>query len=64
MSTPTNRNDVHLRRLLDTQKNAGGDMSMMCFACPRFPRFASPRQHQIKGLNVETVAGILFPPPT
>lgn len=27
-------------------------------------RFAYPEQHQIKGLNTETIAGILFPPPT
>jgi hypothetical protein len=52
------------RRPLDNQKNIGGDMSMMFFAHPRYPKkFASPEQHQIKGLNVETIAGILFPPP-
>lgn len=64
ISTLTSRDDVYPRRPLKSQKNAGGDMSIMCFARPRSPRrFASPEQHQIKGLNVETVAGILFPPP-
>lgn len=50
---------------LDNQRNIGGDMSMMFFArsqCPR--KFTSPEQHQIKNLNFETIAGIIFPPPT
>jgi hypothetical protein len=67
MATPsTSTHDTFQpRRPLDNQRNIGGDMSMMFFACPRYPkRFVSPNQHQIKGLNVETVAGILFPPPT
>jgi hypothetical protein len=35
---------------------------MMFFARPGVPkRFASPEHHQIKGLNVETIAGIHFP---
>ncbi len=38
---------------------------MMFFArlqCPR--KFTSPKQYQIKSLNVETIAGIIFTPPT
>ena len=64
-STPTEHGNVHPRKPLESQQNAGGDMSMMFFArsqCPR--RFAFPVQHQIKGLNVETIAEIFFPLPT
>jgi hypothetical protein len=62
---PINEINVHPRRPLDNQKNIGGDMSMMFFARSRFSRkFTSPEQHHIKGLNVEAVTGILFPPPT
>jgi hypothetical protein len=40
-------------------------MSMMCFVRPQCPKKVdSFDEHQIKGLNVEALAEILFPPPT
>jgi hypothetical protein len=62
--TPTSSDNIHYRRPLDSQKNSGGDMSIMCFVRPQCPKkFDSPDKHQIKGLNVEALAEILFPPP-
>jgi len=64
-STPNSYSEVRPRKPLDSPKNVGGDMSMTFLArsqCPR--KFTSSQQHQIKGLNVETVVGIFFPPPT
>lgn len=64
ISTPTSLGKVHLCRPLDNQKNIGGDMSMTFFVRSQYPRkFTSPEQHQIKGLNIETIAEIFFPPP-
>lgn len=54
-----------LRKPLDSQRNAGSDMSMMALVqtgCPS--RFASSSEHRIKGLNAETVARICLPTPT
>ena len=52
------------RKPLDAQRGLGGDMSMMFFVRTQLPqRFASPLKHQIKGLNVETIAGVYFPTP-
>ena len=63
--TPNNEDNVHPRKPLDNQKNIGGDMSMMFFARSRFSKkFNSPEEHHVKGLNVEAVTGIFFPPPT
>ncbi|KJZ68636.1 hypothetical protein HIM_11975 [Hirsutella minnesotensis 3608] len=55
----------HLRRPLDSSRGAGGDMSMMFFVQPDCPsRFAHQDDHRIKGLNAETIARILLPPPS
>ena len=38
---------------------------MMFFVYPRAPkRFTRPDQHQIKGLNTESIARVALPPPT
>ncbi|OCK91225.1 uncharacterized protein K441DRAFT_730330 [Cenococcum geophilum 1.58] len=64
-STPTRHDEVHPRKPLESQQNAGGDMSMMFFARSQSLReLPSSEEQQIKGLNVETIAEILFPPPT
>ncbi|KAH6873613.1 hypothetical protein B0T10DRAFT_588669 [Thelonectria olida] len=60
----TNDGPLHPRKPFESQKNAGGDMSMMFFIQPDCPsRFACPDQHRIKGLNAETIARVLLPPP-
>lgn len=53
------------RRPLNSQKNAGGDMRMTFFTRSRNPRVftSSDPLQMIKNFNVETVAGIPFPPP-
>ena len=64
-STPSSPNEIRPRKPLNSQKNVGGDMSMMFFVrcqCPR--RFATVEQQQVKSLNFETIAEIPFPPPT
>ncbi|KAH7110027.1 hypothetical protein B0J13DRAFT_662338 [Dactylonectria estremocensis] len=64
-SSPVAHASPHLRKPLDTQRGAGGDMSMMFFAQPDCPsRFAHQDQHRIKGLNAETLARIFLPPPS
>ncbi|KAJ4222258.1 hypothetical protein NW757_014420, partial [Fusarium falciforme] len=64
-SSPVAHASPHLRKPLDTQRAAGGDMSMMFFAQPDCPsRFAHQDQHRIKGLNAETLARIFLPPPS
>jgi len=66
MSVPTTANDnnVHSRRPCNSQKNIGGDMSIMFFARSRFvQKFASVEEQYVKGLNVVAVTGIRFPPP-
>jgi hypothetical protein len=64
-STPTTPNNIPRRRPLDSQKGVGSDMSMTYFVQCQIPtRFSYPEQHQIKGLNAETVAAILFPIPS
>ncbi|KAM4067471.1 hypothetical protein HRG_001397 [Hirsutella rhossiliensis] len=53
------------RQPLDSQKNAGADMSMMAFVQPGCPsRFAYQNEHRIKGLNVETLARVFLPTPS
>jgi hypothetical protein len=52
------------RKPLDSQRGLGGDMSMMFFVRTQLPkRFPSTLQQQIKGLNLETIAGVHFPIP-
>ncbi|KAM4056435.1 hypothetical protein HRG_003335 [Hirsutella rhossiliensis] len=52
------------RQPLDSQKNAGADMSMMAFVQPGCPsRFAYQNEHRIKGLNAETLARVFLPTP-
>jgi len=53
------------RQPLQNQKNTGGDMSMVFFTRPRYPRvFTQNDQSQlIKSLNVEMISGIPFPTP-
>ena len=52
------------RKPLDSQRNVGGDMSMMAFVQPGCPsRFAYQDDHRIKGLNAETLAKIQLPTP-
>ncbi|KAJ3453596.1 hypothetical protein MRS44_017843 [Fusarium solani] len=64
-SSPVAHASPHLRKPLDTQRDTGGDMSMMFFAQPDCPfRFAHQDQHRIKGLNAETLASIFLPPPS
>ncbi|KAM4064036.1 hypothetical protein HRG_012569 [Hirsutella rhossiliensis] len=55
----------HLRKPLDSQKGAGGDMSMMFFVQPDCPsRFPHQDEHRVRGLNAETIARIFLPPPS
>ncbi|KAM4056482.1 hypothetical protein HRG_003369 [Hirsutella rhossiliensis] len=61
---PTDLPAPHLRKPLDSQTGAGGDMSVMLFVqtdCPA--RFAHLDEHRIKGLNAEAMARVLLPPP-
>jgi len=52
------------RKPLDSQRNAGGDMSMMFLAYPAPPRkFPHQNDYLVKGLNTETLARVVFPPP-
>ncbi|KAM4061886.1 hypothetical protein HRG_008806 [Hirsutella rhossiliensis] len=54
----------HLRKPLDSQRGAGGEMSMVFFVQPDCPvRFAHQDEHRIKGLNAEAMARVLLPPP-
>ncbi|KAH7117532.1 hypothetical protein EDB81DRAFT_246016 [Dactylonectria macrodidyma] len=53
------------RRPQETQKNTGGDMSMVVFVQPDCPsRFAYIDKHHIKGLNAETIARVYLPQPS
>ncbi|KAM4062490.1 PIF1-like helicase [Hirsutella rhossiliensis] len=53
------------RQPLDSQKNAGADMSMMAFVQPGCPaRFAYQNEHRVKGLNAETLARVFLPTPS
>ncbi|KJZ68888.1 hypothetical protein HIM_11721 [Hirsutella minnesotensis 3608] len=64
-SVPHTHASPHLRRPLDSSRGVGGDMSMMFFVQPDCPsRFAHQEDHRIKGLNTETIARILLPPPS
>ncbi|KJZ67924.1 hypothetical protein HIM_12687 [Hirsutella minnesotensis 3608] len=55
----------HLRKPLDGQIGAGGDMSMMFFVQPDCPsRFSHQDEHRIRGLNAETIARIFLPSPS
>jgi hypothetical protein len=52
------------RKPLDSQRGAGGDMSIMFFVQPGCPsRFASADEHRVKGLNAETIARVVLPTP-
>jgi hypothetical protein len=52
------------RKPLDSQKNIGGDMSMIFFVQTDFvKKFTSPEEHHVKGLNIESVAVVPFPSP-
>jgi hypothetical protein len=52
------------RKPLDSQRSAGGDISIMFFVQPGCPsRFASADEHRVKGLNAETIARITLPIP-
>jgi hypothetical protein len=52
------------RKPLDSQRSAGGAMSIMFFVQPGCPsRFASADEHQVKGLNAETIARVVLPTP-
>ena len=65
ISAPSGNKEIHFRRPIESQKDAGGNMSMTFLACPQNPRkFVYPQQQLIKGLNVETITGVFFPPPT
>ncbi|OAQ57977.1 hypothetical protein VFPFJ_11705 [Purpureocillium lilacinum] len=62
---PHTHESPHLRRPLDSPRGTGGDMSMMFFVQPDCPsRFAHQDDHRVKGLNAETIARILLPPPS
>ncbi|KAH8665656.1 hypothetical protein BGZ61DRAFT_431089 [Ilyonectria robusta] len=53
------------RKPLETQTNAGSDMSMMLFVQPDCPsRFAYQNQYHIKGLNAEALARVFLPAPS
>ncbi|XP_044716496.1 uncharacterized protein HRG_10028 [Hirsutella rhossiliensis] len=54
----------HLRKPLDSQRGAGGEMSMMSFVQPDCPaRFSHQDDHRIRGLNAEAMARVFLPPP-
>jgi hypothetical protein len=62
-TTPTH-GDSQPRKPLSNQTNIGGDMSMMFLALSRCPKmFTTANQNLVKGLNVETIVKIWFPPP-
>jgi hypothetical protein len=64
-SAPNTTKHIPRRRPLDSQKSVGGDMSMTFFVQCQVPtKFGHSERHQIKGLNAETIAAILFPPPS
>ncbi|KAH7237980.1 hypothetical protein B0J15DRAFT_538480 [Fusarium solani] len=53
------------RKPLESQTNAGSDMSMMLFVQPDCPsRFAYQDQHRVKGLNAEALARVFLPAPS
>ncbi|KJZ69956.1 hypothetical protein HIM_10648 [Hirsutella minnesotensis 3608] len=61
---PTDVPAPHLRMPLDSQRGAGGEMSMMFFVQPDCPvNFAYQDEHRVKGLNAEAMARVLLPPP-
>ncbi|KAH8656361.1 hypothetical protein BGZ61DRAFT_540935 [Ilyonectria robusta] len=60
---PTGPSNPH--KPLESQTNAGSDMSMMVFIQPDCPsRFAYQDQHRIKGLNAEALARVFLPAPS
>lgn len=65
MSTSTDSTSPKPLQPLSHQRNTGGDMCMSFFARTRHPRSFTPFSplQMIKSFNVETVAGVLFPPP-
>ncbi|KAM4066758.1 hypothetical protein HRG_000790 [Hirsutella rhossiliensis] len=67
MSSSLLRTDMpapHLRKPLDSQRGAGGEMSMMSFVQPDCPaRFSHQDDHRIRGLNAEAMARVFLPPP-
>ncbi|KJZ69392.1 hypothetical protein HIM_11208 [Hirsutella minnesotensis 3608] len=61
---PTDMPAPHLRKPLDSQRGAGGEMSMMSFVQPDCPaRFSHQDDHRIRGLNAEAMARVFLPPP-
>ncbi|KJZ68129.1 hypothetical protein HIM_12480 [Hirsutella minnesotensis 3608] len=61
---PIDASAPHLRKPLDSQRGAGGEMSIMFFVQPDCPvRFACQDEHRVKGLNAEAMARVLLPPP-
>ncbi|KAH6871910.1 hypothetical protein B0T10DRAFT_589319 [Thelonectria olida] len=57
MSTSITSNDgsPQARKPLDSQRSAGGDMSII---------FSSSDQHRVRGLNAETIARVVLPTPS
>ncbi|EEU38437.1 uncharacterized protein NECHADRAFT_88569 [Fusarium vanettenii 77-13-4] len=52
------------RKPLESQTNAGSDMSVMLFVQPDCPsKFAYQDQHRINGLNAEALARVFLPAP-
>ena len=57
-------NKTTLHKPLDTQRNVGSDMSIMCFARTGTPLKVSQTEQQlVRGLNAETITKIPFNPP-
>jgi hypothetical protein len=64
-SITSNDGSPHARKPLDSQRSAGGDMSIMFFVQPGRPsRFSSSDQHRVRGLNAETIARVVLPTPS
>ncbi|KAK4089236.1 hypothetical protein Purlil1_6225 [Purpureocillium lilacinum] len=66
MSAPQRNVDASStrRQPLNSQKDAGSDMSMMAFVQPGCPtRFTYQNDQRVKGLNAETLAKVFVPTP-
>ncbi|KAH6874196.1 hypothetical protein B0T10DRAFT_415665 [Thelonectria olida] len=64
-SITSNDGSPQAHKPLDSQRSAGGDMSIMFFVQPGRPsRFTSSDQHRVKGLNAETIARVVLPTPS
>jgi hypothetical protein len=61
---PTTDDEIRPLKPLNTQKNHGGDMTMIFITRPQtVKRLTNPEQHLIQGLNIESFAEIFFPLP-